>query len=423
MSRYWLRAYLFSIVHLIALVNCRPVQNERENEGGLVLTNPSAIKPNSDPRDTVDIVEKALANEFSAEMVTNRTRAVVNCENGEILVKLNFTEPFRGVAYADFDRSSPCGFTGDGQRYYEMRLPLKGCGTRQEAERLFRNDIILRFHRSLELEEDEVKTIICRYPPPEVPTPPPPPAPPAKLLEAPREPAKLTQYEPMVIIAALLFFALLLAGLGTTTYMTRNQTIKDVNTPLPITSMSEYDTYVDSQSIIDTEDVIATQKIVTLPKISSHLVEDVFKTNIHEIETHEDLVHHRQVVPRPHVERIEYDDAYYTNQDEIIEQETLRQRKLADQRNFNKIDCDDAYITNQDELLDEETLTSQKMHALPSKLEIRTIEDTFLTKVEEVVQKEDTTYLKNLADREEHDEQRHHEELSYLEYREGYRED
>lgn len=57
--------------------------------------------------------------------------AYLSCESGEMIVKINFTEPFRGQAYADYDRSSPCKFYGDGSRYYEMRIPLKGCGSRQ----------------------------------------------------------------------------------------------------------------------------------------------------------------------------------------------------------------------------------------------------------------------------------------------------
>lgn len=36
----------------------------------------------------------------------------------------------------------------------------------QAAPRVFVNDVIVRFHKTLELEEDEVKTLICRYPPP-----------------------------------------------------------------------------------------------------------------------------------------------------------------------------------------------------------------------------------------------------------------
>lgn len=41
----------------------------------------------------------------------------------------------------------------------------------QAAPRVFVNDVIVRFHKSLELEEDEVKTLICRYPPPLAPIP------------------------------------------------------------------------------------------------------------------------------------------------------------------------------------------------------------------------------------------------------------
>lgn len=48
-----------------------------------------------------------------------------------MIVKINFTKPFRGVGYADYDRTSPCKFYGDGGQYYEMRIPLKGCGTKQ----------------------------------------------------------------------------------------------------------------------------------------------------------------------------------------------------------------------------------------------------------------------------------------------------
>jgi hypothetical protein len=36
---------------------------------------------------------------------------------------------------------------------------------------VFINNIIVRFHAGLELDGDEVKTIICRYPPPVAPPP------------------------------------------------------------------------------------------------------------------------------------------------------------------------------------------------------------------------------------------------------------
>lgn len=60
--------------------------------------------------------------------------AYLSCERGEMVVKINFSAPFRGVAYSDYDRTSPCKFYGDGSKYYEMRLPLKGCGTKQVCE-------------------------------------------------------------------------------------------------------------------------------------------------------------------------------------------------------------------------------------------------------------------------------------------------
>ena len=57
--------------------------------------------------------------------------AYLSCESGEMIVKVNFTSSFRGVAYANYDRTTHCKFAGDGHRYYEMRIPLRGCGTKQ----------------------------------------------------------------------------------------------------------------------------------------------------------------------------------------------------------------------------------------------------------------------------------------------------
>lgn len=381
-----------------------PSNPETTGEGGLVFSNPSLIKPNDSPENKLDIVQKARNNEFSAEMITNKTRAMVSCETGEILVKINFTEPFRGIGYADYDRSSPCKFFGDGGQYYETRLPLRGCGTKQEAPRLFVNHLVLRFHRSLELEEDEVKTIVCRYPPPLAPAPPPAPGLPAKIINLPPEPAKLTQYEPFVIIAGLLFFALLLAGIGTTSYMTRKQVIQPINTPLPITAQTDYDTYVDNQTIVTVEDLQTTQKFVPFPKLTTHTVDDIFITNLHEIETEENLTHRRHQIPRPHLEAYDYDDTYLTNQDEIITEDLIEQRAIkAANRNLNRQDCDDTYITNQDEDVDEETLIHYKMKHQPSKIELRTIEDTFITKVYEVVENQETVHHKDHLDCEEYE--------------------
>lgn len=154
-------------------------EDELRNRG---LGSFGTIRPDDNPETAKDIIRKANDNELSSEMFTNKTKAFMSCETGKMVVKLNFSEPFRGVAYADYDKQSACNIIGDGDTYYELRLPLKGCGTKEEAPRLFVNNIIIRFHRTLEFEDDEVKTVVCRYPPPTAPAPPPPPiVPPAKM--------------------------------------------------------------------------------------------------------------------------------------------------------------------------------------------------------------------------------------------------
>lgn len=81
-----------------------------------------------------NVVHKAVADEFDSKILTNKTTAFLSCASGEMHVKLNFSEPFRGITYVDYDKTSPCKFYGDGQRYYELRIPLKGCGTKQVSQ-------------------------------------------------------------------------------------------------------------------------------------------------------------------------------------------------------------------------------------------------------------------------------------------------
>lgn len=185
-----------------------------------------------------NVVHKAVADEFSSEILTNRTRAYLSCASGEMVVKINFSEPFRGITYVDYDKTSPCKFYGDGRKYYELRIPLKGCGTKQEAPRVFINNIIVRFHRSLELEEDEIKTIICRYPPPLAP---PPTNVIAPIIEAPpilpaTKHPKLSEVELLLIICALLFLTLLLLGIGIAYYCLKKRNIKVVKKKKGISS-------------------------------------------------------------------------------------------------------------------------------------------------------------------------------------------
>lgn len=70
--------------------------------------------------------------------------AQLSCDSGEMILRLNFTEPFKGIVYPDHNRLSPCRFFGDGHHNYELRLPLKGCGTRQVSA--FYNRILLAVH-------------------------------------------------------------------------------------------------------------------------------------------------------------------------------------------------------------------------------------------------------------------------------------
>lgn len=57
--------------------------------------------------------------------------AHLSCDSGEMILRLNFSEAFKGIVYPDHNRLSPCRFFGDGHHNYELRLPLRGCGTRQ----------------------------------------------------------------------------------------------------------------------------------------------------------------------------------------------------------------------------------------------------------------------------------------------------
>ncbi|XP_054716875.1 proteoglycan 4-like [Uloborus diversus] len=166
-------------------------------------------------------------------IVTDKTRAFLSCENGDMVVKVNFSQPFRGLVYAHRSRNSPCRMNGSGQLYVELRIPLKGCGTWQESPRVFVNNITIRFHPALELEEDETKTVVCRYPPPLTPSPgsiqvvnPPTVGPspvPTRLGKA-----RLSELEILIIICLLLFLSLLTLGIGIAYFCLRRRNIRIV---------------------------------------------------------------------------------------------------------------------------------------------------------------------------------------------------
>ncbi|PSN36580.1 hypothetical protein C0J52_26070, partial [Blattella germanica] len=81
--------------------------------------------------------------------------------------------------------------------------------------RVFSNNIVVRFHPGLEMDGDEVITVVCRYPPPVAPAPAGLPSfileevPPVPVVEPP-----LKGFHILLIICAILFLSLLLLGLG-----------------------------------------------------------------------------------------------------------------------------------------------------------------------------------------------------------------
>ncbi|XP_026324080.1 uncharacterized protein LOC113233252 [Hyposmocoma kahamanoa] len=151
-------------------------------------------------------------DELSPVIFLNRTKAALNCAAGSMQMELKFNEKFYGIAYADFDRNSACKIVGKGALSYKFELPLKGCGTKQDPLRVFTNNIVVRFHPGLEMDGDEIITIVCRYPPPNVLMPVP--------LILPPETGPLPAKAPLagthilMIICAILFLTLLLLGLG-----------------------------------------------------------------------------------------------------------------------------------------------------------------------------------------------------------------
>lgn len=60
-----------------------------------------------------------------------RTSASLSCASRAMEVDLEFSEPFYGIVYSDFNRRSACSFVGKGGTKYHYEFPLSGCGTVQ----------------------------------------------------------------------------------------------------------------------------------------------------------------------------------------------------------------------------------------------------------------------------------------------------
>uniref|UniRef100_A0A1A9VUN3 Uncharacterized protein n=1 Tax=Glossina austeni TaxID=7395 RepID=A0A1A9VUN3_GLOAU len=180
-------------------------------------------------------------DDISPLIFLNRTKAALNCAAGSMQVDMKFNEPFHGIVQADYDRSSACRVNGKGALSYRLELPLKGCGTIQNPTRVFTNNIIVRFHANLEMDGDEIITIVCRYPPPIPSLPPALPAPILNPIAAGtivQPPLKGIQI--LMIICAIMFLTLLLLGLAVSYYCLRSRPIPVVRRlPMSMGSGSE----------------------------------------------------------------------------------------------------------------------------------------------------------------------------------------
>ncbi|XP_063877187.1 uncharacterized protein LOC135109640 [Scylla paramamosain] len=186
-------------------------------------------------------------DQIGPKIFTNKTNTTLNCASGYMLVDVSFNDPFYGIIYPNGSRNSACRIQGQGKTKYHLELPLKGCGTKRVERRVFVNNIIVRFHPELELDGDEVKTIICRYPSPKVVLPPAP-GPPVPIIATPGDtlvPTPVGEVEILLIICAILFLALLLVGMACSYTCLKKRNIKlvrrrpmSLGTPSDITKMS-----------------------------------------------------------------------------------------------------------------------------------------------------------------------------------------
>uniref|UniRef100_A0ABK8F4F5 ZP domain-containing protein n=1 Tax=Anopheles gambiae TaxID=7165 RepID=A0ABK8F4F5_ANOGA len=201
-------------------------------------------------------------DDLSPIIFLNRTKAALNCAAGFMQVELKFNEPFYGKAYADYDRNSACQTSGKGDLSYRIDLPLKGCGTKQGPQRVFTNNIVVRFHPGLEMDGDEIITIVCRYPPPVAPIPAGLPAPIINEPAIVEPPLKGIQI--LFIICAIMFLTLLLLGLGVSYYCLRRRPIPIVRRVVHVGSGSEI-TALESGSIGSVSGFKVARPVVAVP--------------------------------------------------------------------------------------------------------------------------------------------------------------
>ncbi|XP_071447505.1 AF4/FMR2 family member 1 [Hetaerina americana] len=217
-------AMRFFVLGLLLLVPASEGQSNYASHGNSIeFEAPSEENNFGLPQQTILDGKVTKLDDLSPVIFLNRTKGALNCAAGIMQVELKFDVPFFGIAYADFDRNSACTVHGNGSLNFRLDLPLKGCGTVQNPQRVFTNNVVVRFHPGLEMDGDEVITVVCRYPPPVAP-------PPVGLLPRIELPAEAAPIEPplkgfhiLLIVCAILFLTLLLIGLGCSYYCLRHR--------------------------------------------------------------------------------------------------------------------------------------------------------------------------------------------------------
>ncbi|XP_054270492.1 uncharacterized protein LOC128991541 [Macrosteles quadrilineatus] len=216
---------MWRLTTLLALMAGRAVTQSNYADQANSIEFPNEGLPDS----TVLDGKVTKLDDLAPVIFLNRTKAALNCAAGYMQIELKFDEPFYGIAYADFDRTSACQVSGRGNLTARLDLPLKGCGTKQDPQRVFTNNIVVRFHPALEMDGDEVITIVCRYPPPVAP---PPAGIPGAILEpsAPLLPVAppLKGFQILLIICGILFLSLVLLGLGCSYYLLKRRRVQVV---------------------------------------------------------------------------------------------------------------------------------------------------------------------------------------------------
>jgi len=363
-----------------------------------------------------NIVRLNSSDKLNSHISTNKTDTFLFCESGEMLVKINFTKKFFGIVYAN-SRDSTCRILGNGDRNYELHIPLNGCGTKKD-ERLFVNNITVRFHQTLELEDDEIKTIICRYPPPAAPIPvipliPIKPAPPAPIIAS-----KLSEIELILVICFLLFLPILLLGIGISYYGLKRRNIKIIRkrrlhsgapsqitkishstfepVRIPRVAVSDYTSESETRTILSDSSSIRrdqyhTQKLQHIPELKVQLLDTTYLANQRFVEEEtENIVnkklttnYFKKVPPLPYSTSIPDNDCWsHSEFTDVVEQKEVTISKPAYTVKTEK----ERFIDLEKDMSIEERLIKNKNITLPTpqpKYQVKNINDTFITNIKE----------------------------------------